>query len=135
MFAHGIETTTPGLIILLAVSLVIAGLVKGAIGVGMPIVAFPMLSMLVDVQTAAMLLSIPLVLTNIPQALEGGFVGQTLWSLAPVVVGMLPGIWIGVAFLLNLDPAVAKIVAGASVILVAALMLLPPKRQINDPTT
>ncbi len=132
MFADVIETATPGLIALLAVSLVIAGLVKGVIGVGMPIVAFPMLSMLVDVQTAVMLLSMPLVLSNIPQALEGGFVGKTLWSLAPVLAGMMPGTWIGVAVLLNADPAVAKTVAGASVILVAALTLLAPKLQIEQ---
>jgi uncharacterized membrane protein YfcA len=132
MFADVIETATPGLIVLVAVSLVIAGLVKGMIGVGMPIAAFPILSMLVDVQTAVMLLSMPLVLSNIPQALEGGFVGKTLWSLAPVLVGMMPGTWIGVAVLLNVDPAVAKTVAGAGVILVAVLTLLAPKLQIKQ---
>lgn len=132
MFAHIIQTATPGLIVLLAVSLVIAGLVKGVIGVGMPIVAFPLLSMLVDVQIAVMLLSVPLVLSNIPQALEGGLVTQTLRSLAPVLVGMMPGVWIGVAVLLNVDPAEAKIVAGLSVILVAALLLLAPKLKINQ---
>jgi uncharacterized membrane protein YfcA len=94
-------------------------------------VAFPLLSMLVDVQAAVMLLSVPLVLSNIPQALEGGLVGKTLWSLAPVLVGMMPGVWIGVAVLLHVDPAVAKIVAGAAVILVAALSLLAPKLQIK----
>src|ERR1700760_3984023 len=132
MLAHGIETATPGLIVLLTICLVIASLIKGMIGVGMPIVAFPMLSMLVDVQTAVMLLSMPLVLSNIPQALEGGLVGQTLWSLAPVLLGMLPGIWIGVAILLNVDPAVAKIVAGARVVLVAALVLFAPNLQIKQ---
>ncbi len=131
MLGHTVETATPGLIALLAVSLVIAGLVKGVIGVGMPIVAFPMLSMLVDVQTAVMLLSMPLVLSNIPQALEGGLVGQTLWSLAPVLAGMIPGLWIGVAVLLNVDPAAAKIVAGVGVIVVAALNLLAPRLQIK----
>jgi uncharacterized membrane protein YfcA len=132
MLAHVVETATPGLIMLLAVSLVIAGLVKGAIGVGMPTVAFPLLSMLVDVQTAVMLLSVPLVLSNIPQALEGGFIGQTLRSLTPVLVGMIPGVWIGVAVLLNADPAIAKIFAGVSVVLVAALTLLAPKLQIKQ---
>jgi enamine deaminase RidA (YjgF/YER057c/UK114 family) len=131
MSARVIETATPGLIMLLVVSLVIAGLVKGAIGVGMPVVAFPMLSMLVDVQTAVMLLSMPLILSNIPQALEGGFVRKTLWSLAPVLVGMVPGTWIGVAILLNVDPAAATIVAGAGVILVAGLSLLAPTLQIK----
>ena len=67
MLAHVIETATPDLIMLLVVSLVITGLVKGMIGVGMPTVAFPLLSMLVDVQTSVMLLSMPLVLSNIPQ--------------------------------------------------------------------
>jgi hypothetical protein len=132
MFAHIVETATPGLIALLTVSLLIAGLVKGVIGIGMPIVAFPLLSMLVDVQTAVMLLSVPLILSNIPQALEGGLATQTLWSLAPVLVGMMPGVWIGVAVLLNVDPAVAKIVAGAVVIFVAALILLAPKLQIKQ---
>jgi uncharacterized membrane protein YfcA len=131
MLAHVIETATPGLISLLAVSLVIAGLLKGVIGVGMPIVAFPMLSMLVDVPTAVMLLSMPLVLSNIPQALEGGFVAQTLLSLAPVLAGMIPGVWIGVAVLLHVDPAIAKIAAGAVVIAVAALTLLAPKLEIR----
>lgn len=132
MLAHVIATATPDLIMLLAISLVIAGVVKGMIGVGMPVVAFPMLSMLVDVQTAVMLLSMPLVLSNIPQALEGGFVGKTLWSLAPVLAGMVPGIWIGAAVLLNADPAVAKIAAGAGVILVAAVSLLAPNLQIKQ---
>jgi uncharacterized membrane protein YfcA len=132
MLAHVIETATPGWIVLLAVSLLIAGLVKGVIGVGMPVVAFPLLSMLVDVQTAVMLLSVPLVLSNIPQALEGGLVTQTLRSLAPVLVGMVPGVWIGVVVLLNVSPAAAKIAAGAAVILVAALTPLAPKLQLNS---
>ena len=132
MLAHVIETATPGLIVLLAASLAIAGLVKGMIGVGMPTVAFPLLSMLVDVQTSVMLLSMPLVLSKIPQALEGGGVARTLWSLKPVLVGMIPGVWIGVAVLLNVDPAVAKIVAGVVVIFVAALILLAPKLQVDQ---
>jgi uncharacterized membrane protein YfcA len=131
MLAHVIETTTPGLIALLAIGLVIAGLAKGVIGVGMPVVAFPLLSMLVDVPTAVMLLSMPLLLSNIPQALEGGFVARTLWSLAPVLVGMIPGVWIGVAVPLYMDPAIANIASGAVVILVAALNLLAPKLQVE----
>lgn len=132
MFAHTIETAAPSLILLLAVTLVAAGLVKGVIGVGMPIVAFPLLSMLVDVKTSVMLLSMPLVLSNIPQALEGGMVGQTLWSLAPVLAGMIPGVLIGVAVLLKVDPAIAKVAAGVGVIVVAALILFAPKLKIKQ---
>lgn len=132
MLAHVVETATPGLIMLLVISLVIAGLVKGVIGIGMPTVAFPMLSMLVDVQTSVMLLSMPLVLSNIPQALAGGCVTRTLRSLTPVLVGMIPGVWLGVAVLLNVDPNAAKIAAGAVVIAVGALTLLAPKLQVKQ---
>ncbi len=132
MFADIAETATPGLIVLVVASLLIAGLVKGVIGVGMPVVAFPLLSMLVDVQTAVMLLSVPLVLSNIPQALEGGLVTQTLRSLAPVLVGMTPGVRMGVAILLNVDAAIAKIVAGAVIIVVATLTLFAPKLRIKQ---
>jgi uncharacterized membrane protein YfcA len=40
-------------------SLIVAGLLKGTIGVGMPVVALPLLSLFVDVKSAAMLLSMP----------------------------------------------------------------------------
>jgi uncharacterized membrane protein YfcA len=132
MFAHMFGTATPDLIVLLVVCLVAAGLIKGVIGVGIPIVAFPLLSMLVDIKTSVMLLSMPLVLSNIPQAIEGGLIMDTLWSLTPVLVGMVPGVWIGVAILLNVDPIVAKIVAGTVVILVAALILIAPKLHIKQ---
>src|SRR6516162_5260156 len=57
-------------------SLIVAGLLKGIIGVGMPIVALPLLSLFIDVKSAAMLLSMPLILSNLPQALEGGKTGR-----------------------------------------------------------
>jgi uncharacterized membrane protein YfcA len=45
---------------------------------------------------------------------------------------MMPGVWIGVTVLLTFDPAVAKIVAGAVVILAAALVGPAPKLQIKQ---
>jgi uncharacterized protein len=40
-------------------SLIVAGLLKGIIGVGMPVVALPLLSLFIDIKSAAMLLSVP----------------------------------------------------------------------------
>ena len=36
-------------------SLIVAGLLKGIIGVGMPVVALPLLSLFIDIKSAAML--------------------------------------------------------------------------------
>ena len=104
---------------------------KGVIGVGMPIIALPMLSMFIDVRESVMLLSVPLVLSNIPQALEGGEVLSCLTALLPVLAGMVPGIVIGVAVLLTIDSGTAKLIAGTVVIIIGALTLLAPKLEIN----
>ena len=93
-------------------SLIVAGFLKGIIGVGMPVVALPLLSLFIDVKSAAMLLSMPLIFGNLPQALEGGKTGWCLVQLMPVILGMIPGLFLGVRVLLALDANVAEIIAG-----------------------
>jgi uncharacterized protein len=84
-------------------SLIVAGLLKGIIGVGMPVVALPLLSLFIDIKSAVMLLSMPLIFSNVPQALEGGKTGRCLMQLTPVILGMIPGLFLGVRVLLALD--------------------------------
>src|SRR3979409_1826413 len=113
-------------------SLIVAGLLKGTIGVGMPVVALPLLSLFTDVKSAVMLLSMPLILSNLPQALEGGKTGRCLVQLMPVILGMIPGLFLGVQVLLALDANVAEIIAGLVVIGVGGVTLLAPKLQLQS---
>ncbi|HEY7298713.1 MAG TPA: sulfite exporter TauE/SafE family protein [Xanthobacteraceae bacterium] len=112
-------------------SLVVAGLLKGTIGVGMPIVALPLLSLFIDVKSATMLLSMPLIFSNLPQALEGGKTGRCLVQLMPVLIGMIPGLFLGVRVLLAVDANVARIIAGLVLMTVGVVTLLAPKLQIQ----
>ena len=83
MLFDALTAANPSLLVVLALSLVAAGTVKGTIGVGMPVVALPLLSAFVEVRAAVALLSLPLVLSNIPQALENGAaVARRAWPLA-----------------------------------------------------
>src|SRR5262249_53665051 len=91
-----------GIIAAVVCSLIVAGLLRGTIGVGMPVVALPLLSLFIDIRSAAMLLSMPLILSNLPQALEGGQTGRCLAQLMPVILGMIPGLFLGVRVLLAL---------------------------------
>ena len=93
-------------------SLIVAGLLKGIIGVGMPVVALPLLSLFIDIKSVVTLLSMPLIFSNVPQALEGGKTGRCLMQLTPVIFGMIPGLFLGVRVLLGLDANVAEIIAG-----------------------
>ena len=47
----------------------------------MPVVALPLLSLFIDIKSAAMLLSMPLIFSTVPQALEGGKTGRCLMQL------------------------------------------------------
>src|SRR5262245_18666354 len=113
-------------------SLIVAGLLKGIIGVGMPVVALPLLSLFIDIKSAAMLLSMPLIFSNLPQALEGGKTGRCLMQLMPVILGMIPGLFLGVRVLLALDANVAKIIAGLVLMGVGGVTLLAPKLQLQS---
>ena len=113
-------------------SLIVAGFLKGIIGVGMPVVALPLLSQFIDIKSAAMLLSVPLIFGNLPQALEGGKTGQCLMQLMPVILGMIPGLFLGVRVLLALDANVAKIGAGLVLMGVGGVTLLAPKLQLKS---
>ena len=108
-------------------SLTVAGLLKGMIGVGMPIVALPLLSLFIDIKAAAMLLSMPLIFSNLPQALEGGKTGRCLMQLMPVILGVIPGLFLGVRVLLALDANVAKMIAGLVLAGIGGVTLLAPK--------
>jgi len=112
--------------------LIVAGLLKGAIGVGMPIVALPLLSLFIDIKSATMLLSMPLILSNLPQALEGGKTGRCLMQLLPVILGMIPGLFLGVRILLALDASVARIIAGLVLVGVGSVTLLAPELQLQS---
>lgn len=113
-------------------SLIVAGFLKGTIGVGMPVVALPLLSLFIDVKSSAMLLSMPLIFSNIPQALEGGNTGRCLMRLMPVFLGMIPGLFLGVQVLLVLDANAAKTIAGLVLMGVAGVTLLAPKLQLQS---
>ncbi|MGY4155634.1 putative membrane protein YfcA [Bradyrhizobium sp. USDA 4461] len=108
-----------------------AGLLKGTIGVGMPVVALPLLSLFIDIKSAAMLLSMPLILSNLPQALEGGKTVRCLMQLMPVIIGMIPGLFLGVRVLLALDANVTKVVAGLGLMGAGSMTLLSPKLRLQ----
>src|SRR6516162_38090 len=79
--------------------LLLAGMTKGLIGIGMPIVAVPLLNLLVDLPVTVAILSIPLIISNVPQALEGDPVRAVLRRLTPIFFGLVVGIAIGVCLL------------------------------------
>jgi uncharacterized membrane protein YfcA len=107
-----------------------AGTTKGLIGIGMPIIAVPLLNMVVELPVTVALLSIPLIITNIPQAIAGDPISMVLRRLAPIFLGLLIGVFVGVSLLASTSPAVLKPIVGIILIAIALLMLVSPRLSV-----
>jgi uncharacterized membrane protein YfcA len=81
---------TPTQIALVTVILVIAGMTKGLLGVGLPLIAVPLLSQVVSVPLAIMTLAVSTVVSNAYQAIQGRdalLVARRFWTLlVPFVI-------------------------------------------------
>ncbi|MGD9884655.1 MAG: TSUP family transporter [Geminicoccaceae bacterium] len=126
MLAHNVAQLTLGGGFALFLALVTAGAAKGLIGVGTPIVAMPLVSHIIDLPAAVALLSIPLVLSNLRQAVEGGGTVTALRQLAPLLLGFCVGVVIGVKVLMSFDDAWLKPLVGAALLLAGLTVLSKP---------
>jgi uncharacterized protein len=115
----------------ITLALLLGGVVKGITGIGVPLVAMPILSQFLPIKLAVLLLSMPIILGNIPQALEGGEVLSTVRAIAAPIVGTVLGNIVGVAILLSLNAHHAQAASGALLIVAAALMLSAPKLKLS----
>ncbi|MGI4814189.1 MAG: TSUP family transporter [Janthinobacterium lividum] len=112
-------------------ALVVGGMVKGIVSIGVPLVAMPILSQFMPIQQAVLLLSMPIILGNIPQALEGGQMRETVRRIAAPLVGTVLGNIVGVMVLVSLSPHLAQAAAGALLIFASLLLLAAPKLTLS----
>jgi uncharacterized membrane protein YfcA len=121
------------LIFTVLIALFLAGTTKGLLGIGMPIVAVPLLNLIVDLRVTVVLLAIPLIITNIPQAIHGDRIPAVLKRLWSLLAGMVVGVAVGVTLLSMTDPAYLKPVVGIILIAVCVLMWFAPKLTVTPP--
>jgi uncharacterized membrane protein YfcA len=108
-------------------ALLLGGMIKGVVSIGVPLVAMPILTLFLPVKEAVLLLSMPIILGNIPQALEGGQMWQTVKRIAAPLVGTVLGNVLGVMVLISLAPHRAQAAAGALLLFATLLLLGAPK--------
>ena len=126
-----VSLALPGLLAVGAGMFVAGGVVKGTLGVGLPLVVVPLLTLIVPAPQAMGLLVLPVLLSNVLQALEGGRLGYAVRRFAPLIVAQLLATLLAIHFsrelsLKALDGAIALTVLSAVV-----LMLLQPRGEIT----
>ena len=77
--------------LLVALVFVLAGLVKGVVGLGLPTIAMALLALLMTPAQAAALLIVPSLVTNVWQIRPWSALGPLLRRLAPMQVGVFAG--------------------------------------------
>jgi len=112
------------LLLATAGSFLLAGFVKGTIGLGLPTVSIGLLGLLMPPAQAAAILVVPSLVTNIWQALVGGSFWELVRRLWPVFAGICVGTFIGAVLLPHDDSGSATIWLGLVLAFYAGLGLV-----------
>lgn len=114
---------SPGLLVMVALTFLLAGTVKGVIGMGMPTVSLALLTATVGLQPAMALLLVPTVVTNIWQALVGGQLVAIIRRLWPFLLASVVTVWPGVMVLARVDARWLAMLLGILIITYALTSL------------
>ena len=115
----------------LVAAFLFGGIVKGIVGIGLPLVLVPLTTQFLDLPAAIALLTIPMIATNIGQATEGGDTLAAIRRLMPVLATLVPGIWIGVQMLIGIDRRALNGILGVAFVILAALLLSMPRLRLS----
>lgn len=101
----------------------IAGTVKGVIGLGLPTVSLALLTVAIDLPSAMALLLVPSLLTNLWQAVAGGGGSALLRRLWPFLLAATATVWLGAAALTRVDLSLLSALLGVLLVLYATATL------------
>jgi uncharacterized membrane protein YfcA len=105
------------------VAFLLAGFVKGAIGLGLPTVSMGLLTLVMAPAKAAALLIVPSFVTNVWQLAAGPSLGRLARRLWPMLIGVVVGTLAGTGLLTGSHPGQAATALGVLLMLYAVLGL------------
>src|SRR4030088_1649938 len=111
------------LLIVIAAVFLLAGFVKGAIGLGLPTVAIGLLAVSMPPARALAIVIVPAIVTNVWQTFVGPYLRDIIRRLWPLMVGTVIGIWGGAGLLTGPYARYGTIVLGALLVIYAIIGL------------
>lgn len=108
---------------IIAVTFLLAGTVKGVIGLGLPTVSLGLLAAVLDLPTAMALLLVPSFATNLWQASVGGNAVMLIRRLWPFLLPATAAIWVGAFALTRFDLDILAGLLGLLLVLYGATSL------------
>jgi uncharacterized protein len=111
------------LLLLIAAAFLLAGFVKGTIGLGLPTVSMGLLAVAMQPSRALAIVIVPAVVTNIWQTFVGPHLRDIIRRLWPLMVGTVAGIWLNAAMLTGPYAHYGTIVLGVLLVIYAIIGL------------
>ena len=114
----------PVTLVILGGTFLLAGTVKGVIGLGLPTVSLALLAIAFDLPTAMALLLVPSFVTNLWQAFDGGHFSVLIRRLWPFLVCAVVTVWIGAIALNHWDLTWLTALLGVLLVIYGMLSLI-----------
>ncbi len=114
-------------------ALLCGGFIKGALGVGTPLLTVPMMALVLPAQMSIAIMAIPVVVANLwqfSQAERSTAVVKRFW---PTFIGILIGTWVGVKILSVIGEQTLLITVGVAVIAFALLQGSHKRFYLKEP--
>ena len=102
--------------IVVAASLLVAAYVKGTTGMGFPLIATPMVALLLDIRTAIVILIVPNILMDMTQIARGGFSARIFRRFTWLFVLTILGVFLGTKILITLPIWILNVALGTMVL-------------------
>jgi uncharacterized membrane protein YfcA len=125
-----VRVTDPATIAAIAVVFLLAGIVKGVVGLGLPTLSMGLLTLMVSPAQAATLLLAPSFVTNLWQMAVGPHLRALLRRLWPLLGAVVLGTVAGSGSLSGSNAAAAAVALGAVLIAYAAVALWAPRLRV-----
>ncbi len=98
-------------------ALLVAGTVKGAVGIGLPTTSVGLMTLVIDPRSAIALILVPMLVANAWQVYRSGAVWSAFLRYLPFALTLMVGVWITVALSAEAPDRVLFGVLGAAILL------------------
>ncbi len=119
-------------IIVVAAALFVAGGVKGVIGLGLPLTAISIMGAVIELRTAIAFIAVPIVATNLLQAIQGKRMGEILRQYWVINVFSVLGTFAGAEILFIVDPRYLTMFLGFVVVFYVVINVTRFRPRISD---
>jgi uncharacterized protein len=120
-----------GIILSCFLSLFAGGAIKGLVGLGLPVIGMPLLTLTLPLKTAIAILVVPLVVSNLSQSFEGGLFRWTLKRFWPTLATLFVSAVVSTQALVAFPERTLFTVAGTAIIVLPLITYFYPALRIG----